>query len=82
MSSLPAEATAALLALLQSLTSPDNNTRSTAETSLNTEWISQRLNYLMLGLAEQMLLSEDQTLRSFSAVLFRRIAAKQPEDSE
>ncbi|KAK9371995.1 armadillo-type protein [Lipomyces chichibuensis] len=82
MSSLPAEATAALLALLQSLTSPDNNTRSTAETSLNAEWISQRLDFLMLGLAEQMLMSEDQTLRSFSAVLFRRIAAKQPDDSE
>ncbi|KAK9467540.1 armadillo-type protein [Lipomyces arxii] len=82
MSSLPAEATAALLSLLQSLTSADNNIRANAENSLNTEWISQQLDMLMLGLAEQTLMSQDQTLRSFAAVLFRRIATKQPEGGE
>ncbi|KAK9451448.1 armadillo-type protein [Limtongia smithiae] len=82
MSSLPADATAALLVLLQALTSADNNTRSNAETSLNNEWIGQRLDMLLLGLAEQTLANPDQTMRSFSAVLFRRIASKQPQDSD
>ncbi|KAK9458730.1 armadillo-type protein [Lipomyces oligophaga] len=81
MSNLPAEATAALQALLQNLTSSDNTIRSQAEESLN-EWIKQRFDMLMLGLAEQALMAPDQTMRAFAAVIFRRIGSKQPENSD
>ncbi|KAK5113523.1 hypothetical protein LTR62_003392 [Meristemomyces frigidus] len=76
MSILPAEVHSALTQLLQGLQSPDNTTRTPAEEQLNSEWVSRRPDMLLMGLAEQMQGSQDEGTRSFSAVLFRRIAAR------
>ncbi|KAK9477871.1 armadillo-type protein [Lipomyces japonicus] len=76
MSSIPPEATEALLRLLNAITSTDNAARSAAEESLNNEWVTSQLDLLMLGLAEQSLFSESHTIRSLAAVLFRRISIK------
>lgn len=62
MSTIPPEATSALLNLLSNLGSADNNVRSAAETSLNDEWIAQRFELLMVGLSEQTVVATDQTV--------------------
>ncbi|KAK4187843.1 armadillo-type protein [Podospora australis] len=62
--------------LLQQLQSPDNNVRSQAEEVLQNQWVSQRPEWLLMGLAEQIASSTDVSLRSFAAVIFRRIASK------
>lgn len=60
MSVLPAEVHAALTQLLQGLQSTDNTVRSQAEEQLNTEWVQQRPDMLLMGLAEQMEGSQDE----------------------
>ncbi|BFZ56430.1 importin subunit beta-3 [Savitreella phatthalungensis] len=65
-----------LVTLLSALTSVDNNVRTQAEKSLNEEWIAQRPDVLLVGLAEQAGAAQQVALRSFSAVLLRRIAPK------
>lgn len=74
--SLPSEATIALIQLLSALISTNNETRSAAEDALNKDWIAGRPALLLLGLAEQVQGARDVALRSFSAVLLRRIAPK------
>lgn len=54
MSVLPAEVHTALAQLLQGLQSTDNTARTAAEEQLNAEWVSQRPDLLLTGLAEQM----------------------------
>lgn len=54
MSVLPAEVSAQLAQLLQQLQSPDNNIRSQAEDVLQNQWTSQRPEWLLMGLAEQI----------------------------
>ncbi|KAI0599648.1 armadillo-type protein [Biscogniauxia sp. FL1348] len=76
MSMLPAETHAELAQLLQALQSPDNNIRSQAEDHLQTSWTNTRPEILLMGLAEQIAASADVSLRSFAAVIFRRIASK------
>lgn len=58
-SSIPAEVHNALAQLLGGLQSTDNSIRGTAEEQLNTEWVSQRPDLLLMGLAEQMAGSTD-----------------------
>lgn len=60
MSVLPQEVHSALNQLLQGLQSADNTTRSSAEEQLNSEWVSQRPDYLLMGLAEQMAGASDE----------------------
>ena len=62
MSSLPAEAASALTQLLQALTSSDNNVRQQAEDSLNGDWVVQRPEMLMIGLAETIRGGDDPTV--------------------
>ncbi|KAI0475178.1 ARM repeat-containing protein [Xylariaceae sp. FL0804] len=76
MSMLPAETHAELAQLLQALQSPDNSIRSQAEDHLQTNWTNSRPEVLLMGLAEQIAGSTDSSLRSFAAVIFRRIASK------
>ncbi|KAI0165060.1 ARM repeat-containing protein [Hypoxylon sp. FL1284] len=76
MSVLPAETHAELAQLLQALQSPDNSIRSQAEGHLQNNWTSTRPEILLMGLAEQVAASTESTLRSFAAVIFRRIASK------
>jgi hypothetical protein len=60
MSILPAEVHSALDQVLQALQSTDNTVRSQAEKTLNDDWINQRLDMLLMGLAEQMQGSQDE----------------------
>lgn len=59
MSVLPAEVHSALDQVLQALQNTDNNVRSQAEKTLNDDWINQRPDMLLMGLAEQMQGSQD-----------------------
>lgn len=60
MSILPAEVHSALDQVLQALQSTDNTVRSQAEKTLNDDWINQRPDMLLMGLAEQMHGSQDE----------------------
>lgn len=61
---LPPEVHTALSQLLQGLQSNDNTVRSQAEEQLNTEWVQQRPDVLMMGLVEQILGSQDDGVSS------------------
>lgn len=76
MSLLPAEITAELGQLIQGLQSPNNEIRSQAEEALTSNWTNTRPEVLLMGLAEHIAGSPDSQVRSFAAVLFRRIASK------
>ena len=60
MSLLPPEVHTALEQLLQALQSTDNSVRTQAEEKLNTEWVIQRPDVLLMGLAEQMQGAQDE----------------------
>ena len=60
MSLVPPEVHTALNQLLQALQSTDNSARTRAEEQLNTEWVGQRPDMLLMGLVEQMQGSEDE----------------------
>lgn len=83
MSALLPEVQAALTELVGSLASADNAIRSAAEKALDAEW-TQRENceMLLIFLAEHAagVVSDDETIRAFLAVLFRRIAIRSPKD--
>ncbi|EWZ47564.1 hypothetical protein FOCG_06402 [Fusarium oxysporum f. sp. radicis-lycopersici 26381] len=76
MSLLPPDIHAELSQLLQALQSPDNSIRSQAEEHLQNNWTATRPEVLLMGLAEQIQAAGDNATRSFSAVIFRRIASK------
>ncbi|RJE26313.1 Importin beta-3 subunit [Aspergillus sclerotialis] len=80
MSMLPPDVHTALSQLLGALSSPDNTLRTQAEEQLNSDWIQNRPDVLLMGLAEQIQGAEDTVARTFSAVLFRRIATKTRKD--
>ncbi|KAF2764289.1 ARM repeat-containing protein [Teratosphaeria nubilosa] len=79
MSVLAPEVHSALQQLLQALQSTDNALRTQAETQLNEEWAAQRPDMLLMGLAEQMQ-AQDEAIRQFAPVLFRRIATRTSKD--
>ena len=54
MSILPPEVHSQLAQLLQGLQSTDNPTRTKAEEQLNTAWLAEQKDVLLMGLAEQM----------------------------
>jgi hypothetical protein len=60
---LPAEVNGQLAQLLQQLQSADNNIRSQAEDVLQNQWTSQRPEWLLMGLAEQIANSTDPNVR-------------------
>lgn len=66
----------ALAQLLQALQSSDNTLRGQAEDQLNNEWHANRPDVMLMGLAEQMQVGQDDKTRSFAAILFRRQASK------
>ncbi|KAK9729082.1 importin subunit beta-3 [Basidiobolus ranarum] len=65
-----------LVELLKSLVSNDNMLRSHAEDHLNTFWAVQQPDMLLQALVQLIRTSEDVHLRSFSAVLLRRLSFK------
>lgn len=54
MSLLPPEIHTALSQLLRALSTPDNTVRSQAEEQLNNEWVQNKPDVLLMGLAEQI----------------------------
>ena len=54
MSLLPPEVHTALSQLLRALSTPDNAVRSQAEDQLNNDWVQNRPDVLLMGLAEQL----------------------------
>ena len=59
MTLLPPEVHTALSQLLRSLSTPDNAVRSQAEDQLNNDWVQNRPDVLLMGLAEQIGGAED-----------------------
>lgn len=59
MSLLPPEVHSALSQLLRALSTPDNAVRTQAEEQLNNDWIQNRPDVLLMGLAEQIQGAED-----------------------
>jgi len=76
MSILGADIHQAVSQLLSGLQSSDNVLRSSAEESLNNEWVVPRPEILLMALAEQITGAEDVGTRNFAAVIFRRVAIK------
>lgn len=76
MSLLSPDAQNELDQLLDALQSPDNSRRSIAEAHLTNNWTLPKPEMLLLGLVEQIQVSNDPAKRSFAAVIFRRIASK------
>lgn len=73
---LPPEITAELGQLIVGLQSPNNEVRTQAEEILANNWTTTRPEVLLMGLAEHIAGSPDGHVRSFAAVIFRRIASK------
>lgn len=59
MSLLPQEVHTALSQLLRALSTPDNTVRSQAEEQLNNDWVQNKPDILLMGLAEQIAGAED-----------------------
>ncbi|KAI1261994.1 armadillo-type protein [Xylariaceae sp. FL1019] len=76
MSILAPEVSAELTGLLQALQDKSNSIRTQAEAHLQTNWTDARPELLLMGLAEQTAGAPEPSLRSFAAVIFRRIASK------
>ncbi|KAG0205651.1 hypothetical protein BGX28_002767 [Mortierella sp. GBA30] len=76
MTTLPQEVLQQLLHVLTDLVSTDNAIRSAAEEQLNQEWMVKKPDALLDGLAFLCRNSDEADLRSFAAVLTRRIAFK------
>lgn len=66
--------------LLTSLTSSDNIIRASAETQLNEHWLTQQPLVLLTGLS-YLIRNGSSPLKSFAAVLLRRIALKSPTNA-
>lgn len=80
MSALPPDVHEVLLQLLQGLSSADNTIRADAEKSLENDWTQkENVEMLLMFLAENACSAANDTLRAFSAVVFRRIAIKSPK---
>ena len=69
MSILGTEVHSALTELLQKLASPDNQARTQAEEHLNNEWFVKQPDVLLVGLVEQMQLSQEQSVRHMRGIL-------------
>lgn len=81
MSSLPSDINGALLELLGGLSSANNGVRSQAESTLYTSWtVPDRVDVLFVFLAEQATTGSSDEAKQFSAVLFRRLAIRSPQN--
>jgi hypothetical protein len=69
MSLLAPEIHSALSQLLRALTTPDNAVRSQAEDQLNNDWVQNRPDILLMGLAEQLQGAEDAVVRTLEPLM-------------
>lgn len=70
MSLLAPEVHSALSQLLQALTTPDNAVRAQAEEQLNNDWVQNRPDVLLMGLAEQLQGSENPAVSPIETTNF------------
>ncbi|KAG0331637.1 hypothetical protein BG000_010719 [Podila horticola] len=73
---IPQDMLEQLVQMLSDLVSNDNTVRSTAEQQLNSDWMVSKPDALLTGLAHLACHHEDAVLRSFAAVLARRVALR------
>ena len=79
MSNIPPEIQEVLGALLNALSSTDNAYRKQAEAALNNDWCTQdKISILLVFLAEQAANGQNESIKAFAAVLFRRFSIKSP----
>ncbi|EEQ41298.1 hypothetical protein CLUG_05426 [Clavispora lusitaniae ATCC 42720] len=79
--SIPSDVATTLNHLLEALKSADNSVRSAAEKSLDSEWRTKdNVGTLLLFLAQTAVGGGDEMTKSFSAVLFRRVAIRSPKE--
>lgn len=79
MSGIPQDIKDVLGNLLASLTSSDNAYRKQAEAALNNDWTSKdKIDVLLVYLADQASNGGDENTRAFAAVLFRRFSIRGP----
>ena len=69
MSILPPDVHNSLGQLLQALSSAENVTRTSAEESLNRDWVEMRPDVLLMGLVEQMQATEEPTVHEHTTLL-------------
>ena len=62
MSVLSTQVHTALAELLQKLSTPDNQARTSAEEQLNNEWFTNQPDVLLMGLVEQIQLSQEPSV--------------------
>lgn len=62
MSLLSSEIHTALADVLSKLSSPDNTARTQAEEQLNNEWFVKQPDVLLMGLVEQIKLSQEPSV--------------------
>ncbi|KAJ2644463.1 importin subunit beta-3, partial [Coemansia sp. RSA 1285] len=65
---------AVLKSVMSNLMSPDNNVRTKAESTLNSEWLAAQPQTLLGSLAFLVHQDPDAQARAFASVLLRRIA--------
>ena len=70
MSLLSSEVHVVLVQLLQKLSSPDNQARTEAEDHLNNEWFVKQPDVLLMGLVEQMQLSQESSVRNMQRTAY------------
>lgn len=70
MSLLAPEVHSALSQLLRALITPDNTIRSQAEDQLNNDWVQNRPDVLLMGLAEQLQGAEDAAVSELFSLYF------------
>ncbi|CCE80310.1 Piso0_003423 [Millerozyma farinosa CBS 7064] len=81
MTALPSDVQESLKQLVNGLASSENAVRTEAEKHLENVWMKQEnVEMLLLFLAQQASASENDTLKAFCAVLFRRVAIKSPQE--
>lgn len=79
MSGIPQDIKDVLGHLLSALTSPDNAFRKEAEAALNNDWTSKdKIDILLVYLADQAANGADENTRAFAAVIFRRFSIRSP----
>ncbi|OLY77768.1 Importin subunit beta-3 [Smittium mucronatum] len=67
--------------LMENLLSPNNEIRTQAEKTLNTEWSIAQPKSLLIGLSLIMNESPDPNIRGFASVLLRRVSLKEDFNS-
>ncbi|KAJ3075622.1 hypothetical protein HDU98_007434 [Podochytrium sp. JEL0797] len=72
----------ALALVVTGLLSTNNNERQQAEQALQAQWKDAQPHLLLLGLANLIVHHPEPQIRSLSAILLRRFAAKTPNDED